>query len=299
MPDFAMPNFGTRLEYNEADHTYWLDGRQLPSVTQILHRQGISPDLGSVPEGLLREKAEHGTYVHEEIQNFIERGEMGISDEFQDFLKLVYPLAETWLCEVMVNTDDYAGRLDLLGIRDDRYILVDTKTGNVDRNSVSWQTSMYAYAFPKETRGLVDFYCFDAKMDGQSKLVQLERVSDECIKALVEADKKGEKYDPMLPVVSKTEHDLMALEAVITDLEAQLKKAKAEKEKFSNMLLKAMEDGRVMSFDSPSLHISYVDAYDSVLVDGERLKAKYPEVYADCQKVSHRKASLRIKVKGA
>ena len=286
-----------KLEFDPERHCYTYDGRELQSVTRLLAKHGITADLSNVPEAILKEKADHGTFVHEEIENYLTKGELGISDEFQGFVKLVEPLADKWLCEVMVHTDYYAGRVDLIGLTDDKILVIDTKTGNIDKNAVSWQTSMYANAFPDSAHRFVEYYCFDAKMNGESKLIKLDGVPKACIDALIEADKRGEVYNPMLPVVDETQGALVELERTITDLESQLKTAKSKRDSFMTKLQKAMEDGRIMSFDSPALHITYVAPYDSVIVDSERLKIAYPDVYADCQKVSHRKASIRLKIK--
>lgn len=291
-----MRDIAEKIEFRESDHTYWLDGRQLPSVTHLLSKHGLSTDLSGAPVEVVRRAGEHGTLVHDEIEKFIKTGEMGITDEFQDFLRLVYPLAEYWQSEVVVWTDDYAGRVDLVGFRGDDIIVVDTKTGALNENSTAWQTSMYAYAFPKDAGKRAKVFAFDAKMDGKSKLVPLEKVADSCIEALIKAEKSGEIYNPMLPVVSANEK-MLEVERQIVAMEKQLKELKAQDEAFKAMLLDAMQKGRVMSYESESLKLTYVAPYSKVTVDTKALKDNYPRVYADCCKTSTVKASLRLTVK--
>ena len=285
-----------RLVYRDEDHTYWLDGRQLPSVTQLIHKHGLATDLSGAPEAVVRRAGEHGTLVHEEIENFIKTGERGITDEFQDFLAMVYPMADQWECEVMVYNDDYAGRVDLIGFRGDDIIVVDTKTGALNENATAWQVSMYANTFPVENQGFVKPYAFDAKMEGKSRIVPLKKVSKDCIDALIRADKNGELYNPMLPVVTANEK-MLEVERQIATMESQLKELKAQDEAFKLMLLEAMENANVTKFEGEKVSITYVAPYTRTTVDSKALQTKYPDIYKECQKTAQIKASVRITVK--
>lgn len=287
-----------KLTFHDEDHTYWLGDKYLPSVTQLLVKHGIAPDYSDAPEYLVRRAGEHGTFVHEEIENYIKTGEMGISDEFQDFMRLVEPLTDTWLSEVMVCTDNYAGRIDLIGITDDEILVVDTKTGQIHMNATAWQTSMYAYAFPNEAKKHVRLFCFDAKPENKSRLIELDAVPDTCIESLVEAERKGEIYNPVRDIIAQNNTSTLALERKIAELENQLKVLKESREKFWNTVKNGMEDAHITAFETPSLKVAYVAPYDQTKVDSERLKAKYPRVYADCKKVSHVKSSIRVTLKG-
>lgn len=292
-----MRELSERVVFRSEDHTYWLGDRQLPSVTQLLHKHGLSTDLSGAPQEAVRRAGEHGTLVHEEIENFIRTGEMGITDEFQDFLNLVYPLAEHWDCEVMVWTDDYAGRADLIGLRDDCLIVVDTKTGALNQNATAWQTSLYAHALPDGIRRNVRLYAFDAKMEGKSRLIELEPVSDDCIMGLLKAESEGRRYNPILPVVTENER-MLEVERSILTLERQLAELKAQDEAFRAMLMQAMEKGRVMSFESDRLRVTYVAPTTRTTLDSKAVQQRYPNVYKECQRTSAVKASLRLTVKG-
>lgn len=292
-----MRDISEKIVFRPDDHTYWLGDRQLPSVTQLLHRHGLSADLSGAPQDAVRRAGEHGTLVHEEIETFIRTGEMGITDEFQDFLKLVYPLAEHWDCEVMVWTDDYAGRADLIGLRDDCVLVVDTKTGVLNQNATAWQTSMYANALPEKIRKDIRLYAFDAKMDGKSRLVSLEPVSDACINDLLKAEAEGRRYNPILPVVTENEK-MLEVERSILTLERQLAELKAQDEAFRAMLMQAMEKGRVMSFESDRLRVAYVAPYNRTTLDSKAVQKKYPKVYDECLRTSTVKASVRLTLRG-
>ena len=52
------------LEFDFMTHTYWLDGRIVPSVTQVIKSVGMS-DYSKIPADILQAKAELGQIVHE------------------------------------------------------------------------------------------------------------------------------------------------------------------------------------------------------------------------------------------
>ena len=267
------------LIYRDEDHSYWLGGKHIPSVTQLLQEQGIAPDFSNAPKEKLSKAAAHGTLVHDEIENFFNTGEEGITDEFQDFKRLIYePLIRkgAWLCEVMVHTDDYAGRADIIVFTNDAIIFIDTKTGEVHKNSTAWQTSMYAYAYKRMNpasvfEGLKEIHiCFDAKMEGKSQLIYLERVPDEAIENLVEAHKKGKIYNPCKALL-KTEKSYLQAERTIARMEAELAKAKKKRDEFWAKVKAAMQEGRIQSWDTPHIHATLVDGYFRNTVDSEAL----------------------------
>ena len=282
--------------FREEDHTYWLDGRQLPSVTQLLAKHGISTDLSNAPEDAVRRAGEHGTLVHKEIENFIKTGEMGITDEFQDFLRMVYPLTDTWLSEVLVWTEDYAGTVDLIGILDDGFVVIDTKTGNLNLNSATWQVSMYSNAFPHGQKD-VKHYIFDAKMDGESKVILVEPVPQKCIDRLIECERNGVSYNPILPIESRMKQELIALERSISDLQAEVEAKNLRLAEIKAELLRAMEDNHVVKYDGPVLSLTLVEPYVRNTVDTKKLKEQYRDAYIACLKLTQVKASLRMEVK--
>ena len=284
--------------FRASDHSFWMGGRRLDSVTQLLSKHGISKDLSDAPEEAVRRAGEHGTMVHDEIDTYIRTGEKGISDEFQDFLDMVYPLADSWVSEVMVWTDDYAGFADLVGTKDDGYIIVDTKTGTFDENATAWQVSMYANAMSDAVKDNVKLYGFDAKMDGKSRLVELNPVPERCIEALLDANRRGERYNPLLPVIGLRQEQIVAVETAIASLERQVKELKAQDDAMKAEILQAMENGRVVKYESDNLRLTYVAPFTRQTLDSNAVKRLYPQVYRECIKTSEVKASLRITVKG-
>ncbi len=286
-----------QVEFIEDGHKYILEGHEMPSVTQILGRQGISTDLSGAPQRLLEKKAEHGRLVHEEIETFVRTGEEGITDEFQDFLRLVHPLCGLWFAETMVATDRYCGRADLIGIDEEKreMLVVDTKTGQLNENATAWQTSMYAYPIADGFR--LRCFAFDAKMGGASRLVELEPVSKSVINDLLYCDALGAAYDPIAVTVNDYMPILTAYDTTIAEMTTALKKLESLKGDVYRHIKREMERARVMSFDSPTLHITYTPSYSKSVIDSKRLKAERPDVYKSYLKESRVSSSITVTVK--
>jgi hypothetical protein len=65
------------IEFREDTHEYFLDGRKLISVTQLMRKHGLAPSYDAVPSAVLKAKAERGTLIHKEIEKYIKYGEIG------------------------------------------------------------------------------------------------------------------------------------------------------------------------------------------------------------------------------
>ena len=80
----GVEDFESQVEYIEDFHTYKLNGKIIPSVTQLL-------DDG-VYEGVDREVLDYardkGNIVHKEIETYLKTSEMGFTSEFYEFLRL-------------------------------------------------------------------------------------------------------------------------------------------------------------------------------------------------------------------
>ncbi len=82
---------------------------------------------------------------------------------------------------------------------------------------------------------------------------------------------------------------------------AELIKAKKDLEaKEADLKVKlqdAMEAYGIEKFTSDILNITYVAATKAESIDSTKLKAKYPQIAAECVKVSNRKAYIKVEVK--
>lgn len=84
---------------------------------------------------------------------------------------------------------------------------------------------------------------------------------------------------------------------IIEQVTAVLKRKKqCEKEEkdLKEKLKQAMEKYGIKKFASDVLHITYVAPSTSTTVDTAQIKAKYPEIAAECCKISHKSSYIKI-----
>lgn len=145
------------FEFDPTAHRYTLDGRVLPSVTQIL--RGLD-DFSNVPARVLEKARDRGNRVHAACNLDV----LGILDEntvddevapylaqFRKFLRESRFAPTLSECRVYDETLWYAGTLDLFGdLPGCMDVQIDIKSGAIPR-SVGPQTAAYACALYART----------------------------------------------------------------------------------------------------------------------------------------------------
>lgn len=142
-----------RIEFDAASHAYRVNGRPVPSVTQIL---GPLEDFSRVPRDVLEAACEFGKHVHEACDLF-NRGEL-------DWLNLdpsLVPYVEGWrqfmheTGAVVISSEfqvahgvlGYAGSPDVLIQMRDAMWIPDIKSTAIVPSTVGAQTAAYAKAY--------------------------------------------------------------------------------------------------------------------------------------------------------
>lgn len=293
--------------FNKADHTYTLDGKVLISVTQLMRKHGLAPSYEGIDKEVLRRKAERGTLIHEEIERYIKRGEIGFTDEQGDFIRFASELGlYNMHAEEIVNDDLVAGTADLMatrtlkseqGVEYISSVLIDYKTSvSVDKEAVRWQLSLYERLSGKK---FDEFYAFH--LCEKSKYIPLEHIPAEEVEKLLECERKGEIYQPRtLTVPSELLAAAQEAERAVKLAEANKKVAEANAATIRAQLIEAMEAQGIKSFETAdkSMLITYVEPSIRETIDSMRLKKERPEVAAEYSKKSTIKASVRITVRG-
>lgn len=147
------------LVFDAEQHKYWIGGREIPSVTQILDDLAIA-DYSRLPPTVRDESLLRGAQVHEALHYYFEGDldESSLPEEYRGY----FQAAMAWCAEVglsgqeielkgYVAVPEYCGRLDLEGDLmvprvGRRRCLVDWKTG-VCMPWVRLQTAAYARFF--------------------------------------------------------------------------------------------------------------------------------------------------------
>ena len=172
------------FEFDPVAHCYTLDGRVLPSVTQIL--RGLD-DFSKVPARVLEQARDRGQRVHAACNLDV----LGILDEntvddevapylaqFRRFLRESGFTPTLTECRVYDEKLWYAGTLDLFGdLPGCMDVQIDIKSGAIPR-SVGPQTSAYANGLYKRA-GLMTRKRFALKLEGgKYSLIPLDSTDD-------------------------------------------------------------------------------------------------------------------------
>lgn len=145
------------VTFDEPSHTYQVNGKHVPSVTQVL---SVLSDFSKVPWQVMERARERGQLVHEAGELLI-RDELdwsSIDSEIQAYLvglrKFLKDTAITILSTEQVVCDPsmgYAGTLDAIGYWRRGRALFDWKTSLALPSTVGPQLSAYAHALKVST----------------------------------------------------------------------------------------------------------------------------------------------------
>jgi hypothetical protein len=285
------------IVFDAENHQYYLNGVPLISVTQLMQKHGLAPSYDGVDPETLRKKAEYGTLVHKEIEEYINEGEIGFTTEFNNFaLGYGTQFAPVKYSELMLHNDIVAGTCDLVLVGG---IIADIKTTSVlHRDALSWQLSIYAalyeLAFPDYP--ITRAQAFHFSPEGVLTVVDIPLKPHNEVLRLFECERRGEIYKAFdaLPVTVAQMQALAEAENLIKSIEEQKKQAEAIADELRASLMKAMEQNGVTQFETEQLKVTYVAPTVQERIDTARLKKERPDIAEEFVKHTSVKASLRI-----
>lgn len=148
------------LEFDEETHTYWVNGKKCPSVTQVLKFK-FPRKYEGIDEEVLKKAAERGTYVHECIEMYERYGiDSSEVQEFRDYLflkdKFKFKVTGNELPIIIRYKDlTICGRLDLALQEGSMQGLGDIKsTATFDKEYLAYQLNLYKMG-AYQTYGLI------------------------------------------------------------------------------------------------------------------------------------------------
>lgn len=187
------------IEFIDEPHIYLFNGVILPSVSSVLRKYLFKDKYKDVPERVLMNKAKYGTEVHKLIEDYENQKEYKIHNVYQELsfnqyldMKKKYSIEVLEQEKIVHYKYLYAGRFDMIATIDGKLCLCDIKTtAELDKEYLSWQLSLYEYAYGKKFDKL---YAIWLPKKGVAELVEIERKSEEEIKKLMsELEKDNEK----------------------------------------------------------------------------------------------------------
>lgn len=291
----------SKVVFNQEEHTYTLDGKQLSGVTSLLNRQLFKDKYTGISEEVLAKASERGSLIHETIECLEGFGSTQ-SDiyEVQEYFKL----KEEHNLNVLENeylVSDNTNVASSIDIVFDDFSLADIKTtSKLDKEYVKWQLSIYAYLFelqnPRKKAGKLYAVWLPKEQYGKPALVELERISNEVVKELIEVDSRGDQF---IPPMVETDTVLQVSQDVVDEvisIATQMREMEQRYKALQAGLLEAMKANNVKSFKSGSLSLTFKDATTRKSVDTKALEKKYPDIYQELLKESQVKESLTIKI---
>lgn len=291
------------IKFDETLHKYTVDGKEVISVTQLLQKHKITPSYDAVDKELLRVASERGTLIHEEVENWIKKGESGFTEEAYyicDYLKDDAFYGSDILSEQMVANDIVAGRFDLLYLDDKkRLVLTDIKTGNSKHlYGWTWQLSLYKYLYEKMyDKKIESLQIFWA--NGDLTVIPCEYVGDDKIENLLNAEREGRLISDVDLGVSEEElEDLEELMEDIKSKEEELNLLKEKVDKVKEVLYDTMGKEGVKTVDRGKLKITYVAPSTRTSVDSKKLQEKEPKIYKKYVKTTTVAGSIKITLIG-
>jgi hypothetical protein len=304
------------IEFYPETHTYYVDGDVAQiSVTALLSKHGLSPNYSEVPKETLKAAAARGTAVHEDIENYLNTKDYTV--QTPEGLKFVEWADENLDCATaeQMLAFDYAGMwlagtADIMGyLKDGTPFIADHKTtATLHTESVAWQTSILDYMarhLGKRTlngkrfkwAGAAKLFCFWYH-DGELTVKELERVDDEEIEKLFNAEYNGKTYQrASLVVESELKAQVEQAEQELVVAETAYKAVQARAKELREKLCEEMKRQKIKSWETDKLKITLVAPQERVGLDSDKVKKEYPQVYAACQKLTQVKATVRVTVK--
>lgn len=287
----------SNIRFIEETHTYLLDDKPLISVTTLMQKHGIAPSYDGVDAEVLRAKAERGTLIHKEIEDYCVNGDIGFTDELSMFIDYVEENNLKVLNnELLVHNDLVAGTIDLVL---ENNTVADIKTTSVlHMDAVSWQLSIYAYLYNlTHEYKLVNGKVFHFNSFGELVVKDVPLKPQFMVEKLIMCERNVDLFTYDLDFAENKLHQIYQIENYIKEIKFSQKKAELEAERLKEELLMAMEKQGVKKFENERIRITYKEAYDKHNFDAKQFKVEQPNLYKEYLKKSTVGATVLITIK--
>jgi len=296
----------SKVIFNKKKHIYTLiddDGKtinDLVSVTTLLKKHGLAPDYSMVDDKTLSTKAERGIIIHEELEKYINKGEIGFTNELTQFIAQANEkLLKLTKSEFIVHNDEVAGTVDVVGTIGANALpfIGDFKTtASLHKDAVAWQLSLYAYLCKDEI--FEKFLAIHFPDEDTCKVVEIQPIAKADIEELLRCESNCEIYQrKTLELTIADTEKIIAVQSELKTLDDRKKELEKQENDLKEFLISKMEETGVKQIDNNYFKITYVAPSQRETIDSARLKREKPELAIEYTKTSLVKASLRITLK--
>lgn len=313
-----LPTSPVRFIDEDGRHEYRLQFDELHGVTGMLDDVFGSkyPDTPAV-----RAAADRGTCTHILIQAY-ERGviledEDDKLKELSEYMDVSRENCFAWTRErkslptlrpigieyLVSNEVDLASKVDIVfqDTEDKTITLADIKTSKkLDVERVTWQLSVYAYLFSRQTGYKVnDKLLVIHTTEGKCELVWLDRKTDKEVEQLIDDWRNGRTRE-IMKQTTDVPAELVTLGGVYAELERAVKEATAKRDEFRDKMLAAMQEAGVVQVKADGFTCSVVGASERRSYNTKRLLEENPDLqptFDEYLQVTQVKECIRITLK--
>lgn len=293
------------VEFDQDSHRYFLKGKELKGITSTLIRRAFPSRYANVPDSVLKRAAERGKGVHSDIEllNTVYDGDIDNypvkSAELEEYDIIVKTNHLRFIASEYLITDKvhYASAVDGVFTNEDGgVVLVDYKTTyQLYNESVQLQLSLYARFFELCNPGLkvAEIACMWLRPD-EFRYAKYERISDDVLDALIEADIKDDNSYSYLPY---TPDELYSLDEQYSSICKQIAFLQDAQNELRKKIITCMDNHHVSSCAMAGGTYSYTPAFKVNRFDVHAFKAAHPDTYKEFSHETETKPILRFRIK--
>lgn len=297
------------VEYIDSTHQYFYKGRELKGITGLLHELVFPNMYKAVSEATLKNAAEKGTAIHEQVELVASLGITPTSECVKQFVKFIEDKGYDIIGSeyVMLVGEDHASAADLVMHQKDAPMdeveIWDIKgTYSVNKEYVRWQNSMYKYGLEKlnpqlkVTRICCMWLRDDNKRGTICKLIELGKprpASD--VEELFRCEKEGRLFNDD----TKTPNYIIDNEVALMEVQERIAKLQEQEKELKAAIFEGMTNDNLPSFKTSNYTYSLKAGSERVSLDTKAFDADDEEMYSHLlekyKKVTNVKPSLALK----
>ena len=292
--------------FDQQAHTYTTpDGVCLQGITGMIERQLFPDKYSGVPDFVMRRAAERGSFIHEVCELVDDLGIEHESEEARNYQRLKEEHALRYeASEYLVSDNEhFASCIDKVYRESNtEFSLADIKTTyKLDKEYVRWQLSVYAYLFERQNPGCKVVRQFAIWLrGGKSELVEVDRIPDEVVIALMSAEIDGVKFvNPYAVPAPSAELPLkyQEMEQAIVEIDRQERYWKEQKKILMDGIMQEMVKAGAYSWESEAIRLTRKKEGIRKDFDKKALERDYPDIYAQYLIETPVSGSVTLKIK--
>lgn len=293
------------VQFDAGEHTYRLGERELKGVTPII--SWLYPDTyQGIPEEVLQRAAEYGTMIHSKCQlaDAIGQTDEPVVVRYMELMKAagLVPLVHEY---TVSDEENIASQIDIVCQGGE---LCDIKTtSKLHRMNVTIQLSIYAWLYEMQTgleaKGLYAVW-LPKEQYGQPMIYEMPRISSDTCQFIVEEYINGNDNTKALEALEsidlfgentlQKDSEIMMSEYI--RLDAENKRITERMNEIKAQLMDGMRATETKTLSTDRYTVSLRAASVRKSIDSKKLKAEFPDVYAQCEKESVTEETIQIKI---